>query len=94
MIPAANMCRRDMENLLIDFYDYDYHVAKRMTDVDLEDTVNDIITEFESSELKEKMDESCLIDLDDDESSLLDILTEWEDVCDDSDMYPNGHDDD
>ena len=65
----------------------------RFTRAELTEVMSTFIDDFYESELKEEIEKSTLIDLDDEELSIYDILSEWEDINDDSDLYPNGPDD-
>lgn len=96
ILPASEMSSEDIKKLLTSYYDYDEFMVEFMDDDELEYAAQEVINDFEGSETEQDIRQSCLIDLDDENEpqTLLEVLETWEDICDDSDMYPNGKDDD
>ena len=91
MYSSSEMSTSDKVKLLINHYGYTDDDLSDMDDEYLDSLVQEKIDEFDDSNLKAEIEQSGLMEIDDD-MTLLDILTEWDDIHDESDMYPNGRD--
>ena len=93
MTDVNEMSRIEMVKTLTRFAHRDEEELLDMDNDELTEVMSTFIDDFYESDLKEEIEKSTLIDLDDEELSIYDILSEWEDINDDSDLYPNGPDD-
>ena len=65
-----------------------------LTEDQIEDTAQEEINKFLESELYKEICENYAdaIDLEDEDITIVDVLNQYNDIIDDSDMFPNGRD--
>ena len=79
MIGSSEMSTSDKVKLLISYYGYTDDDLSDMDDEYLDNLVQEKIDEFDDSDLKAEIEQSGLMEIDDD-MTLLDILSEWDDI--------------
>lgn len=91
MTDVNEMTRSEIIKTLIRFAHRDEDELLDMDDDTLYGEASEFIDIFDEI-LRNDIEQSNLIDLDDPELSIYDVLAEWEDINDVSDLYPNGQD--
>lgn len=93
MRDVNEMTPREVRQTLIRFAHRDEDELLEMDEDELYAIMEMFIDEFDESGLRKEIEDSGYIDLDDSETTIYDVLTEWSDLNDDSDLFPNGKDD-
>ena len=88
----CNMSMSDKVKLLVTHYGYDQEEIESLESEEVDSMVKEVAMDFEESDLKVEIEDSGLIDFEDEEMNLLEILDQWDEIHDESDMYPNGRD--